>query len=296
MDAPTYPGAVEPERTRTFHSRGLALNALEWGDPEAPPVVMTHGMWDHARGFALLAPLLAEHFRVIALDQRGHGDSQWAAAYTWPSDVRDIMKVVLALDRPVYLVGHSKGGGVVTDATWLLDGPVRKVVNIDGFGPPPFPPDTPTTLAERLAEYLDARRRAHDRADWRPYATLEHLMKRRQAQNPRLTDAWLRYFCFHGGRQAADGWRWKADPHCADGFGPWRPEWIGLAYANLRVPLLAIVGSETDTWGPLPEPILAERLSRVQHVERRTVLGAGHFVHMERPVETAALILDFLRA
>lgn len=295
MSNATYPGAVEPERTRRFRSRGLTLNALEWGDPARPTLLLAHGMWDHARGFAVLAPLLADSFHVVALDQRGHGDSQWAGAYTWPADVRDLMNVIVALDRPVRVVGHSKGGGLVIDTACCLPEQVRAVVNIDGFGPPPFPAEAIATLAQRCGEYLDQRRRAAQRSDWRPYQQLEQLIARRKAQNPRLSEEWLRYFCSHGARRSDDGWRWKADPHATDGFGPWRPEWIGLAYARLRVPLLAIVGSEQDTWGPLPEPILAERLSRVAHVERRTVQGAGHFVHMEKPKETAGLMLDFLR-
>ena len=80
------------------------------------------------------------------------------------------------------------------------------------------------------------------------------------------------------------------------GFGPWRPEWIGPGYARLRVPMLAIIGSEPDTWGPLPEHILADRLTLVRDLHRRTIQGAGHFVHIERPSETAAAILDFLES
>lgn len=111
-----------------------------------------------------------------------------------------------------------------------------------------------------------------------------------------MTREWLRYFIFHGAREEAGGWRWKADPYMPSAFGPWRPEWIALAYATLRVPMLAIVGSETDTWGPLPENILSERLAAVRDLDRRTLQGAGHFVHIERPAETANVILDYLRS
>lgn len=140
-------------------------------------LVLAHGGWDHAWGFAVLAPLLAERFCVIALDARGHGDSEWAGAYTWSADIRDLLNVVLALDRPVVLVGHSKGGGQVTAAAWLLDDRVRKVVNIDGFGPPPFPPEAMQSLAQRCADYLDVRRRSFERSDWRPYQSLEQLSR-----------------------------------------------------------------------------------------------------------------------
>jgi pimeloyl-ACP methyl ester carboxylesterase len=289
----TYPGAVPPERSRTVQSFGLRINTLEWGDPAAHPLVLCHGMWDHARSFAVLAPLLARRFRVVAIDARGHGDSDWANGYTWAADIADLVTVLRSLGRPAHCVGHSKGGGQATEAAILAPELVIKVVNIDGFGPAALP-DSPSTLPQRFAEFLDRRRQLAERNGWRPYARLDDLVERRRAQNPRLTREWLRYFAFHGARQTAEGWSWKSDPHMAHEFGPWRPEWIGRAYAALQAPMLALVGSEPDAWGPLPEHILCERLSRVKRLERHTVRGAGHFVHVERLVETAEAILDFL--
>jgi pimeloyl-ACP methyl ester carboxylesterase len=290
---PEFSNAVPPERTHAVHSAGMRLNVLEWGDPQAQPLVLTHGMWDHARSFAVLAPLLARRFRVVAIDARGHGESAWAAGYTWLMDVVDIVNVLRWVDRPVHLVGHSKGGGQATDAARAAPERVRKLVNIDGFGPPALP-DEGKPLPIRFAEFLDSRRGAAQRKTWRPYASLDHLVERRRAQNPRLSRQWLRYLVFHGAQQRADGWRWKADPLMAHGFGPWRPEWIGPSYATLRIPMLALIGSEHDTWGPLPEAILAPRLAGVRQLVRQTIHGAGHFVHVEQPVETAGAILDFL--
>jgi len=211
----------------------------------------------------------------------------------WFMDVADIAHVVRSLGRPTHLVGHSKGGGQATDAARAEPDRVIKLVNIDGFGPPALP-DGDRPVPVRCAEFFEARRRLAQRRDWRPYKTFEDLVERRRAQNPRLTAEWLRYFAFHGGRSASDGWRWKSDPFMANGFGPWQPEWIAPSYRTLRVPMLAITGSEPDTWGPLPEAILAERLSHVPQLERCTIRGAGHFVHLERPRETADAILDFL--
>jgi pimeloyl-ACP methyl ester carboxylesterase len=78
--------------------------------------------------------------------------------------------------------------------------------------------------------------------------------------------------------------------------GPWRPEWIAPGWQRLRAPMLAVTGSEPDTWGPLPEPLIRERLAYVADVERATVQGVGHFVHMEAPDALADLLLDWLPA
>jgi len=290
---PHFPGVVPHERTSIVESFGVPLNLLEWGDPHAAPLLLCHGMWDHARSFALLAPFLAKRHRVLALDARGHGDSGWADAYSWIMDVLDIVTVIRWIGRPVALIGHSKAGSQVVDAARNLPDAVTRVVNIDGFGPPPFgEADLPSP--KRCGEYLDNRRRLTARLEWRPYRSLDDLIDRRRAQNPRLSRDWLRYFLFHGAREDADGWRWKVDPLAQSGFGPWQPEWMAPQFAALPVPLLAIVGSEQDTWGPLPNPLRAQRLAGVRQLHEHTIDGAGHFVQIERPAETAEVIREFV--
>lgn len=294
MTPPTHPAAREPEREWFITSLGLRVHVVEWGDVEAPPLLCCHGFWDHARSFASLAPLLTARFRVLAMDARGHGDSEWAGAYNWHTGIHAVVDVIRQVGVPLSLVGHSMGGGHVTDAARAVPTLVRRIVNIDGFGPPPFTAAEEAQLLPRAAAFLDARRGAALRAEWRPYAEFEQLVERRRAQNPRLASEWLRYFVYHGARRAADGWRWKADPLLAHGFGPWRPDWIAPGYARVPQPMLAIVGSEPDTWGPMPEAIVGPRLAGVRNLERATVRDAGHFVHMEQPAATARLILDFL--
>lgn len=299
MPEPSYPGAMPPERSHDVQSLGIRLRVHEWGDPALPPVVLCHGMFDHARGFDTLAPLLATRFRVIGVDARGHGESGWADAYNWSCDLIDLANVLRWLGRPAHLLGHSKGGGQATDTAGLYPELVRQVINIDGFGPSPEgfrPPGfelDERSVPERFATHLDRRRKDEERA-WRAYPSLEDLVARRQRLNPRLSTEWLRYFLFHAAREVEGGFVWKVDPLAAGGFGPFKPEWIAPFWRRLRAPLLAVIGSEPDTWGPLPEALLEERLSNVRHVERATVQGAGHFVHMERPQETAHLALAWL--
>ena len=223
---PTYPGAVAPERTRRVESLGIGIHLSEWGDPDAPPVVLCHGMFDHGRGFDVVAPILARRFRVIAIDQRGHGDSDRADAYTWMTDVADVVNVLRSLGRPAHLVGHSKGGGLAIESALRVPECVRQLANIDGFGPPPEGFLIPGVLAdtrplpERFAAFLDDRRTSTTDGALRAYPTLEKLVERRRAQNPRLSREWLRYFVFHGARETPRGWVWKADLRAARGFGP----------------------------------------------------------------------------
>src|SRR5438093_11549317 len=86
----TYPGARRPDRFRRVESYGVGISVVEWGDPDAPVVMLAHGGFDFAGTFDVFAPMLAEAgWRAVSWDHRGHGDSDHAALYSWDADVRD---------------------------------------------------------------------------------------------------------------------------------------------------------------------------------------------------------------
>ena len=90
---------------------GLRFRYLEYpgdGEAEAPPVVLLHGLASNARWWVLVGPLLARRFRVFALDQRGHGESDTPdSGYDFGTVPGDLAAFVneLGLERPV-VVGH----------------------------------------------------------------------------------------------------------------------------------------------------------------------------------------------
>ena len=82
---------IEPE-SGFYHSQGLRLHYVAWGDPDAPPVLLIHGGRDHARNWDAVAERLCDRYRLYAVDLRGHGDSEWATGsqYSLPEFVADI--------------------------------------------------------------------------------------------------------------------------------------------------------------------------------------------------------------
>src|SRR4051794_5022474 len=110
-----YPGARRPDRSYTVHGRGVRLAVYEWGEGAAGPLFLVHGGYDFAGTFDVFAPKLADGgFRVVSWDQRGHGDSQKTALYSWEADLRDAATVMEAVTSdPAPVIGHSKGGGMM---------------------------------------------------------------------------------------------------------------------------------------------------------------------------------------
>src|SRR3546814_20636320 len=63
--------------SRTYVSQRLRLHYVDWGNPDAPPLLLLHGGRDHCRNWDWVAQELRSDFHIIAPDLRGHGDSQW---------------------------------------------------------------------------------------------------------------------------------------------------------------------------------------------------------------------------
>jgi pimeloyl-ACP methyl ester carboxylesterase len=62
-------------------ANGLKLHYLDWGNPDAVPIVLLHGLCGNANYREFFACNVANEHRLLAIDQRGHGDSDWAENY-----------------------------------------------------------------------------------------------------------------------------------------------------------------------------------------------------------------------
>jgi pimeloyl-ACP methyl ester carboxylesterase len=299
-EAPSvFPGARAPDRRRSVDANGVRLAVYEWGDPAAPPLALVHGGFDFARTFDVFAPMLADAgYRVVSWDHRGHGDSQHAELYSWLADERDLLAVVDSVSRkPFPVVGHSKGGSMLVHIIDAMPHRFGAFVAIDGLPgrrPPPDVAERERTLMmrEEVSRWLDHRREAVGLQ--RKPGTQDELAQRRARMNPRLSQEWLRYLVQQGAQRDADGWRWKIDPSLRmGGFGPWRSRWATDRLPGFPIPMLALVCTEQEPmgWGTTAadlEPYLPQS-ARVVAMQ-----DTGHFIHIERPRDTAKLVLDFL--
>lgn len=295
-----HPGARRPDRFRVVDTAGVRLAVWEWGDPDAPPLLLAHGGFDFAGTFDTFAPRLADAgYRVVSWDQRGHGDSSKGHLYSWNADLRDAAAVLESTGADALpVVGHSKGGALMLQLANALPHRVSHLVNIDGLPSRRSWPDVPDHQRTRMvngevADWL-AHRRASATKIRRP-GTIDELAERRSRMNTRLPHDWLSRLVRIGGYESDDGWRWKIDPAMRmGGFGPWRPEWSMSLLPALPMPVLCILGLELEAmgWGTRAEDIEPN----LPPTGRLVALdGLGHFLHIEDPALLADLTLEHLR-
>jgi pimeloyl-ACP methyl ester carboxylesterase len=171
-------------------------------------------------------------------------------------------------------------------------------VAIDGLPFRGAPPDAPEggyteVLHEAVTRWLDQREKAA--GSQRKPGTLDELAVRRARQNPRLGHDWLRYLVQQGARHDADGWRWKIDPSVGSGgFGPWRMGWTTDRLPGFPIPMLALIATELEQMGWEAPDIDITPLLPI-HARAVFMQQTGHFIHIERPAESARLVLEFLR-
>lgn len=295
-----YPGAVRPDRTYRLDAYGVGLAIHEWGEADAPPLLLAHGGFDFARTYDGFAPRLAAcGWRVVGWDQRGHGDSDHAHLYSWDADVRDSMAVFehVAPGRPIPVVAHSKGAALMTQLADAQPFRFSHLVNLDGI---PYRRNIPdlaehertTMMANEVVAWLDHRRRTH--GGQRKPGSIDELARRRARMNPRLDHDWLRRLVTVGGYESEDGWRWKIDPSMRfGGFGPWRPEWTLMRLPGLPMPFLGVLAGRPEEMGWLT-PV--DKIRPYLPIDGRCEVldDVGHFVHIEQPDLIRDMVVDFL--
>ena len=169
---------------------GLSFHYIDWGG-DGPPLVMLHGLSGHARTWDHTAAALSDRDRVLALDQRGHGDSDWAPRYGIGPMAADLLAFMDALQfTKVTLMGLSMGGMVSFVFAAAHPERVRRLMVLD-IGP---------EIASVGARNLAAAAAGSD-----VFASEEEAFAQARAANPRPTDETLRHRVRHNLRSMPDG-------------------------------------------------------------------------------------------
>lgn len=276
---------------------GRRIHVATWGDPGAPAVLLVHGMRDHCRSWDFLAPGLAERYRVIAPDLRGHGDSDWAGAdgYSLPAYVADLADVTEALGLQRYaVVGHSLGGALGLRLTAAFPERVVAFAGVECIELPIQRDEArePKPYPIRLREWLGRRQAALGRPP-RHYPSIEAACERMQQEQPDLPPAMIRHLVEHAvAFDTGLGWRWKFDPAVRlRAPEDQRAADLDEVLDAVECPVLLFYGDAG--WIPVPG---AARLGRLRQHTISHYPGAGHWLHHQFTERFLAETLAFLDA
>jgi pimeloyl-ACP methyl ester carboxylesterase len=270
--------------SRTFISQRMRLHYVEWGNPDAPPLLLVHGGRDHCRSWDWVAEKLCRDWHIIAPDLRGHGDSEWAADGNYPitNYVYDLAQLIHQIDvNQVSIVAHSLGGNIANRYTGLYPDKVRKLVSIEGLGPSPdmLEERAKTPLAQHWREWIEKKRAAAGRLP-RRYPTIDAAFDRMLQENSYLTPEQARHLTLQGTNRNEDGsWSWKFDPQLhVWPFDDLPQAEIEQLWQAVTCPTLLIYG--VDTWASSPaRDGRAERFPAARVVE---FANAGHWPHHDQ--------------
>ncbi|HZQ35699.1 MAG TPA: alpha/beta hydrolase [Dehalococcoidia bacterium] len=291
-------------RSRNTVVNGLRFHLLEWGDPSAPAILLLHGGNQTAHSWDLVSLALCDRYHVIAIDQRGHGDSEWprdgqADRHARADDARQIL-AALGIERPI-VCGHSMGG--IVAMTLLVAHPelAQQAVIVD------VGPELGAEGAKYIGNFISS---VHE------VASLEEFVDRVAAYDPFRTRAHIDRTARYNLMQRADGkfvskhdhrerLEWRSRQATAveldDPAPPTasaerlaaridRPSYDDVA--TIPCPVLVVRGAQSNVL--LPE--MAERFVRtLPHGRLVEVPRCGHNVHSQNTAGFLAAVEPFLQ-
>lgn len=264
---------------------GLRFHFRDWPSKRlnAPSLVLLHGFTGHSRSWDAFAEAMTDRYRVLALDQRGHGETGWAAPDQYGIDdmINDLESFVRALGLQDFtLIGLSMGGLVTMEYAGRRPKPLAACVIVD------IGPEIDRSGSSRIQANVQA-------VD--SFASREEAFAVARADNSRPPEALHRQRSDAGLMRTEDGrWTYRYD-RTLRSPGNLRlrdPETAWRSCANIEASTQIVRGELSD----ILSPQIAERMARtIPDARLVTVANAGHGVPYDAPEGFLAAVREFLK-
>ena len=288
------PPAIVQPTSNHVELNGIRFHYLDWGNEQLPHVVLLHGGSLTAHTWDMAALLLRDKYHLVALDQRGHGDTEWTPEAELDQDNSDLMledtrQFIEYLDYDqVTLVGMSMGG--MNSIRYAARHPERlDALDIVDVGP--------ETMREGAVE-MEQFRRETETLD-----AFDDFLDRAMKFMPHRAPEHLRYSLTHSLKQTEDGrWTWKQDHRRRQTQDEMTEEQQGADrerraaalwddLKEIRTPTLLTRGD----WSKILAHDHAEEVVATMHDARLVVIPrATHNVHSDNPADFATELDAFL--
>ena len=286
------PGYHLPE-DRWVDLNGVNFHYLDWGNEHLPHLVLLHGGRLTAHTWDMAALMLRDRYHVVALDQRGHGDSGWTPDDQLDEDNGDLM----AQDTHAFiehlgyahitLCGMSMGGANALRHAAHHPERLDALVIVD---------TAPVTMISGVIEMEQFRQ------DTETMSRFEDFLDRAMHFNPQRKPDHLKYSLLHSLKQVDDGWTWKQDHRRREtpeelteeqqkAAREQRSESRWADVKAINTPTLLLRGAISKI---LSEEAAQSMVEGMTDCEFAVIEGAGHSVQGDQPAAFAAALDAYL--
>ena len=274
-------------RDRRLQANGLRFHYQEWGSPKSPPMLLLHGFSQDGHSWDEFARALSGEYHIVALDQRGHGDSSRApdqdySARVMISDLEEIVRGLGWHRTPFTLCGLSMGGRNSILLTAKHGKWVKRLVIVD------VGPEIMQKGAEKLRRFVTGT----------DVLEFDQFVKRAMQFNTRRSEENIRERLGWRLKRLPNGkYTWKLDPVLRDAGAP-RPRLgrrldLWKIIAKITCPTLVVRGGVSDVFAKDTGQKMAQVIRDARFV---TVPKAGHSVMGDNPAGFEKAVRRFLKA
>jgi pimeloyl-ACP methyl ester carboxylesterase len=270
---------LAPPRSRNFRTPGgPSIHVLDWGG-QGPPAVLLHGGSLTAHTWDYVAIALRADFRLVALDMRGHGASDWASDYSIESCATDLMTVIdgLGIER-TRIVGMSLGGTVACEFALRHLDRIASLAMVDVTSRPVF------AATARMRSFM---------TDFRGAATVDEVVDMALAVSPKSDPERVHYRMRTLLKRSDDGLLvWKSDRRRPSDYAMILKHLAGfeVRVQNMTAPFLLARGSESQI---VSEDAADDFTARFPDGRWINIKGAGHNVQEDNPRDLADTLRSF---
>jgi esterase len=269
---------MELPKDKWLTDGNLRLHYLDWGNPGATPMLLVHGLCCEAHYWDFFARSMCQKYHVVAVDLRGHGESNWPGNYSPGEYAADLTRLVdsLAL-KDMVLIGHSLG--VIVSILYTAEQPERvaRLVSVDNG------PEVNTACLEQVKRDF-ANRSIICNSE-------EEALKQIGQESPYYSEEYKRHLVKYSMKRDEAGqlsYRYDPSLHHAE-LGTL--EWLIPYMKKITCPALVVHGAESDL-------LLTDAARRIPETLPGWVVvdieRAGHFVMGDNPAAFEMAINDFL--
>ena len=280
-------------RSTELAIRGVDYHINEWGDADAPLLVLLHGWGDAGLSFQFVVDAFENDWHIVAPDWRGFGRSHLrTSAYWFPDYLADLDQLLehYSPRESVRIVGHSMGANVAGLYAGTRPERVRAFVNVEGFG---LKDSDPADAPERYREWLA---QAHSPPTFTRFRELGDLAKLIRRRSPAMSASQADFVARAWATESKDGLELRADPaHKLKNAVLYRRAEAEACWRNTTAPVLLIAGENSELLTALDDRLAEGNLDLpFPNSETLVIPDAGHMVQFEAPGPLARAIEAFM--